>query len=48
VPTLRSIENDVTGAHARRPSGESDGVPIRFTDHSAATSNGGFFGFEVA
>src|SRR6478672_10437469 len=39
-PTFFSIENDVTAAHATRPSGESVGGPTRFTAQSASTSNG--------
>src|SRR5690242_7668527 len=41
APTLRSIECDVTLAHATRPSGESVGLPMRRIAHSASTSNGG-------
>jgi len=34
------VENDVTAAHASRPSGASVGVPMRLIAHSASTSNG--------
>jgi hypothetical protein len=45
---LRSIEYDVTGAHARWPSGDSVGVPMRFTAHRASASNGAFAALELA
>jgi hypothetical protein len=37
---LRSIENDVTLAHASRPSGAIVGEPMRRTAPSASTSKG--------
>src|SRR6476469_6657228 len=48
TPTLRSIENDVTLAHARLPSGASVGAPMRLIAHSASTSSGGLVAVERA
>ena len=39
--SLVSIVNDVTDAHATRPSGDSVGLPMRLICHSASTSSGG-------
>jgi hypothetical protein len=39
-PAFLFMENDVTVAHAMRPSGESVGAPMRFTAQSASTSKG--------
>ena len=40
MPTFLSIAYDVTGAHARRPSGASVGEPMRRMAQSASTSKG--------
>ncbi len=40
LDSLVSIANDVTGAHATRPSGDNVGSPMRLICQSAATSSG--------